>query len=706
MLAELEYNELLVLNTLLGYDIKFSNNKTVADLIKDVEDNFDSGIDEVTSEETKAFIKAAKSCIERNKEFANYRIVSSIERVRDANGDNTIAPIVTFANGEDAVVVFWGTTTADEWYDNVIAGHDSVEGSEYQNKALEYFNDVSKHFDNITVTGHSKGGNKAQYVALMSDEVDRCVAFDGQGFSKAFIDEHAELINAKKDNITLISSDYDIVNALLFDIAGTVMYVDSSNVPKEYLEDLTEDGPQKNFFYYHKPNILLNEDGYLYNYEGVEPAKIVGLVSDFSRYMSSIDDVDARQKVFEFVATIAKMGLGPTKDIEGIINKLLDVDNTEKVAIILAYTFEFAESNNLAYADVVSIIEEISGENELLNSWYMPILWDALFDASSDISANEFVDLCNSVAEWSKQNGVNTWDEFIAYIKDDPVRIVSLYASLDVEKETVHKAVSRFLSPENLSSLIAGFAEKHPVITGASVATLSNPATRGLIFTLGGIVASAGIVYLTAKHIIKNWDKICNAVGKAIDYVKDEISKFYSDVKERVKTGINNFVSGVFEGAERLLTKGAQIVNSAVDGTMNFLKEVKDQAVFAIKNTLFISNPILYIIASRVYKETKQPVRINVTKLRNCVETLNSLAKRVANIDTRLDNLYSRLARKNIEQDEGIFMSLANLYNLFRADLNVDQGATMKRRARALSELFEGYETAEKTINSKVPQKI
>ncbi len=697
-MAELEYNELLVLNTLLGYDIKFSNNKTVADLIKDIEDNPSSKIGEMTSEESKTFIQAAKSCIERNEDFGNYRIVSSIERVRDANGNNTIAPIVTFANGDEAVVVFWGTTTADEWYDNVIAGHESIEGSEYQNKALDYLNEVSKHFDNITVTGHSKGGNKAQYVALMSDAVDRCVAFDGQGFSKAFIDEHAELINAKKDNITLISSDHDIVNALIFDIAGTVLYVDSSNVPKEYLAD--------NFFFYHKPSILLNEDGYLYNYEGVEPAKVVELVSEFSKYMSSIDDVDARQKVFEFVATIAKMGLGPDKDIEGIINKLLDVDNTEKVAIILAYTFEFAESNNLAYADVVSIIEEISGENELLNSWYMPILWDALFDVSSDISANEFIELCNSVAEWSRHNGVNTWDEFIAYIKDDPVRIISLYASLDVEKETVHKAVSRFLSPDNLSSLIAGFAEKHPFITGASVAALSLPATRELIFTLGGVVAAAGVVYLTANHIIKNWDKICDAVGKAIDYVKDEISKFYSDVKERVKTGINNFVSGVFEGAERLLTKGAQVVNSAVDGTMNFLRGVKDQAVSAIKNTLFISNPILYIIASRVYKETKQPVRINVTKLRNCVETLNRLAKRVATIDTRLDNLYSRLARKNIEQDEGIFTSIANLYNLFRADLNVDQGATIKRKARALSELFEGYETAEKTINSKVPQKI
>lgn len=35
----------------------------------------------------------------------------------------------------------------------------------------------------ITVTGHSKGGNKAK-----DNSVDICIAFDGQGFSDEFID--------------------------------------------------------------------------------------------------------------------------------------------------------------------------------------------------------------------------------------------------------------------------------------------------------------------------------------------------------------------------------------------------------------------------------------------------------------------------------------------------------------------------------------
>lgn len=705
-MAELEYNELLVLNTLLGYDIKFSENKTVADLIKDIEANHDSKMIEMTLDESKAFIQAAKLCIERNKEFGNYRIVNSRERERDANGYNTIAPIVTFANGDDAVVVFWGTTSADEWYDNFIAGHESVDGSSYQNAALDYINEVDSKYKNITVTGHSKGGNKAQYVALKSDRVDRCVAFDGQGFSKAFIDDenNAELINKNKGKITLISSDHDIVNAMLFDVAGEVLYVDSSDLPREYL---TIEATGKYWMmYHHKPSILLNADGYLYNYEGVQPAPIVGFVSDFSEYMSSIDDVDARQKVFEFVATIAKMKLGPDQDDDGIRKMLLDVENTEEVAIFLAYTFEFAESNGLTYDDMLTILGDVGVESEQLKAWYMPILWDALFDASNSISADEFIELCNSIAERLKQNGINSWDGFIAYIGEDPLRIISLYASLDLEKKTVHKAISNFLSLENIAALIAGFAKENPVITAITMTALSVPATRELVFALGRSVVIGVLICITVNHILKNWDKICSAVGKAVEYVMDEISKFFSELRNRINAGINNFVSDVFERAERMLTAGAKIINTAIDGTVGFLQAVKDQAVSVIKAGFFVCNPLLYLICSKIYNETKQPVTINVTKLRNCVDTLNRLARRVAEMDDRLDNLYSRLSQSNIEQGEGFFTSLANLYNLFRADLNVDQGAAMKRNARALSELFEGYETAARITNSNVPQRI
>ncbi len=89
------------------------------------------------------------------------------------------------SSGNNATVIFRGTCGDFEWDDNSKGGTqpDTIQ----QKKALEYIEGL-KEYDNITVSGHSKGGNKSQYVAIESDKVDRCVSFDGQGFSKEFLE--------------------------------------------------------------------------------------------------------------------------------------------------------------------------------------------------------------------------------------------------------------------------------------------------------------------------------------------------------------------------------------------------------------------------------------------------------------------------------------------------------------------------------------
>ena len=45
------------------------------------------------------------------------------------------------------------------------------------------------NYTDITVTGHSKGGNMSQYATVMcSGQVSKCISFDGQGFNKDFIE--------------------------------------------------------------------------------------------------------------------------------------------------------------------------------------------------------------------------------------------------------------------------------------------------------------------------------------------------------------------------------------------------------------------------------------------------------------------------------------------------------------------------------------
>lgn len=95
--------------------------------------------------------------------------------------------------------------------------------TEQQVEALNWFRSIfvknnwnkSTH---ITVSGHSKGGNKAQFVAINSDLVNNCFSFAGQGFSPeaitAFKNLYGDEFDSRRKKIISISSENDYVNVL------------------------------------------------------------------------------------------------------------------------------------------------------------------------------------------------------------------------------------------------------------------------------------------------------------------------------------------------------------------------------------------------------------------------------------------------------------------------------------------------------------
>lgn len=70
----------------------------------------------------------------------------------------------------------------------------------------------------IILSGHSKGGNKAQFIAIHSDLADSCFSFDGQGFSPealaAFKRQHVEKFESRRRRIYSFSACNDYINVL------------------------------------------------------------------------------------------------------------------------------------------------------------------------------------------------------------------------------------------------------------------------------------------------------------------------------------------------------------------------------------------------------------------------------------------------------------------------------------------------------------
>lgn len=261
-MAKLTREELAVLNALVYAETDVWNQaareagsraNTLGEIAGRLEDNPElwrcgGGMDE---KEFQALFSAVKNSSSlRELELLQIR-ESDYEKYHTLKSD---APILAFQNGSDPVVVFRGTESgSDEEVDN-LCGAWEVD-TEAQRRALGYLTILHDEygFDNISVTGHSKGGNKAMYVTVRSDYVSDCTAFDSQGFSAAFLDKYRGRIAERRDRITLIAPDKTNVGALLFPIAGERIYTSTDGLKDEDWKL----GP----FSFHKPNVYFTTDG-------------------------------------------------------------------------------------------------------------------------------------------------------------------------------------------------------------------------------------------------------------------------------------------------------------------------------------------------------------------------------------------------------------------------------------------------------------
>ncbi len=125
----------------------------------------------------------------------------------------------------DPVVAFRGTGgTKSAWSDNFEGAFCS--DTKIQRIADDFLSHECAIYDDITVTGHSKGGNLAQYVTVRGGErIRSCTSFDGQGFSEYFLAEYADEIAAAAPKIKSVSAYNDFVNILLTCIAAESVYV-------------------------------------------------------------------------------------------------------------------------------------------------------------------------------------------------------------------------------------------------------------------------------------------------------------------------------------------------------------------------------------------------------------------------------------------------------------------------------------------------
>lgn len=177
-----------------------------------------------------------KNAVNNNEELANTKIGDSVN-LKDG------LKAYTFTNPEGKVSITFAGTGKGEWLDNgqglsgvpqkntylnykdgkVIS--ENIVENDYatvqQVEALNWFNETATkngwtEGTEIVISGHSKGGNKAQFITMHSNLVDDCYSFDGQGFSPEAIESFEKNLGKdyekKRQKIQTFSSKDDYVN--------------------------------------------------------------------------------------------------------------------------------------------------------------------------------------------------------------------------------------------------------------------------------------------------------------------------------------------------------------------------------------------------------------------------------------------------------------------------------------------------------------
>ncbi|MCR5834880.1 MAG: DUF2974 domain-containing protein [Lachnospiraceae bacterium] len=301
-----------------------------------------------------------------NKEIGNLKM-----KIRMGKGNRIDA--ITFVDEKDknsAYVAFRGTKDAADWLDNC-QGLGQAD-TDLQVDALNYVNSLP--YKNITTIGHSKGGNKAQYTAILSDKVKKCVSLDGQGFSKEFFEKYGRRIKVNASKITSYSIDGDFVNILLSRIPGAEYKYCKGNKMTQYIENHSP----VSFFKYTMDGELWSIDDFDGNVvvEDKNQAWAMEALHEFTCYVINTMPAEDRKKMGNYLGILLAAALTEDGiDFKGKHYGKSDMfnfifkENDECTAKFLAYLIKYCQSRPDGLTIFKKLIILIVGDQFVPDDW-------------------------------------------------------------------------------------------------------------------------------------------------------------------------------------------------------------------------------------------------------------------------------------------------------------------------------------------------
>ena len=555
------------------------------------------------------------------------------------------------------------------WCEDFNMAYDNM--TEAQKSAVEYTNTVISSMEGeFDFGGHSKGGNHAMYAYLFCDEslrdrISKVYNFDGPGFidDLCYIDDEGNITKLDPNRYQQLLNALDGSAVCPYDsIIGQLL-----NEHDFIFVDTDE-------------HILLDHDAFSWKLDPETGEFVRKEQSDVSKYLDETLDEWLFSLPEEYRKSFMTGVWGWIYSLGG--NRLEDIGDAFKSA-------PFTTANS--FFNYIANLPE-----EQRNQWILGLCTLGIYAIDNYLEAElpGFSTLKNKFSEILAERNISTPEDIWLYIKEDPVvntmdLMQSFLMDWDVLKALVSATTSVVLATYLMKLL------KHIVVYVLKW-LLSFVVSHLAVIAI--VVACVIVVALVINFIKDHWDEIVSTLQNCKEYVQEKIAEFVQAMELAVRAGVHAAIAGLVYRAEQI----AEMYLKAGDAVVDLIHRIGEYASRALQEIFRVYHPLLYSAIRTITGLVQEPVTIDMTRLQNAVDQMDRLARRVQTIDNRLDFLYGRLCVSNIEQGEGVFTSLVDMYHLSKADINVDQGNKIRRKAEAISELFQDYKETERWVLAQI----
>ena len=319
--------------------------------LSDFKDEDENAPPMTTAEEYRQVINAVKN----DRFLMDMRILCVYTDLSEEGGACRSA--VFAAHGtKDIAVVFQGTPLSAgsaQWRDNFYSAN--LSDSPHQLRALAWYREIYRryhlHGREITVTGHSKGGNKAKYITVLDDTVDHCESFDGEGFSDKFLKRYNDEIIRRQSVIHNHIVNYDYVSLLMNDI-GEETYYHGANYGSG---GFTENHLANTFIHFDENgNAVLKID------ENGRPPEMKAFDIFCNSYLRSMSDekrTASLETMSAFLDTVLAVNRSMNADdiTHVFLNYAMEESNFSDIAYFLAYLIRYEQLR----PEVIGLLESV-----------------------------------------------------------------------------------------------------------------------------------------------------------------------------------------------------------------------------------------------------------------------------------------------------------------------------------------------------------